>query len=338
MLCHPCADTTLMDMLGNGFTALHAWLFESLVQPAMYALGLMAYVENAYDATELFLYGVLEITLLFVLFRPLEALWPLEVWRDRRALNVDVLYTLLHRLGFLPLLIFVLLRPLADGVDGFLRLHDVIPPNLEDLIPGLSQHPLMAFLLYVLVLDLAQYLRHRLQHRYDWWWALHSLHHSQRQLSFWADDRNHLLDDLLADLWLVLVALLIGIPSGQFIAIIILMRMVESLSHANTRLGFGWLGERILVSPHFHRLHHGIRIGHEGSARGCNFAPLFPLWDILFRTADYTPTHHPTGISDQLTGADYGEGFLRQQGLGVRRLWRAMTHRATPGRGASSAE
>lgn len=319
-----------MELLGAGFTALHAWLFEGLVQPAMYTLGLMAYVENAYSATELFLYGVLEVALLFALFRPLEALWPVEAWRDRRALRVDILYTLLHRLGFLPLVIFVVLRPLVDGVDGFLRLNDVIPPNLEDMIPGLAQHPLAAFLVYVLVLDLAQYLRHRLQHRYDWWWALHSLHHSQRQLSFWADDRNHLLDDLIADLWLVLVALLIGVPSGQFIAIIILMRMVESLSHANTRMGFGWLGERALVSPHFHRLHHGIGIGHEGAARGCNFAPLFPLWDIIFRTADFSRALHPTGISDQLTGADYGNGFLRQQVLGVKRLLRTFTRRTAP--------
>lgn len=319
-----------MELLGDAFTALHAWLFASLVQPAMYALGLMSYVEDAYGATEVFLYGVLEIALLFVLFRPIEALWPVEAWRDRRALNVDILYTLLNRLGFLPLVIFLLLRPLVEGVDGFLRLHDVIPANLEDLIPGLAQHPLAAFLVYVLLLDLAQYLRHRLQHRYDWWWALHSLHHSQRQLSFWADNRNHLLDDLIADLWLVLVALLIGVPSGQFIAIIILMRMVESLSHANTRVGFGWLGERLLVGPRFHRLHHGMRIGHEGSARGCNFAPLFPLWDILFRTADFSRAVHPTGISDQLTGAEYGEGFLRQQVLGVRRLVQTFTRRAGP--------
>jgi sterol desaturase/sphingolipid hydroxylase (fatty acid hydroxylase superfamily) len=318
----------MTDGLGVWFTAFQAWLFEGLVQPAMYALGLMAYAENAYDAIELLLYGLVEIALLVVLFRPLEALWPMEQWRDRRALRVDILYTALHRLGFLPLIVFVLLRPLVDAIDGGLRLHDIIPPNLEDLLPGLTQHPLAAFLVYVLALDLTQYLRHRLQHRFGWWWALHSLHHSQRQLSFWADDRNHLLDDLIADLWLVLVALLIGVPSGQFLAIIILMRMVESLSHANTRLRFGWLGERLLVGPPFHRRHHGMGIGHEGPARGCNFAPLFPLWDILLGTADFSRSHPPTGISDQLDGVDYGSGFIRQQVLGVRRLAQHFTRKA----------
>jgi sterol desaturase/sphingolipid hydroxylase (fatty acid hydroxylase superfamily) len=310
----------MIDGLAAVVAMVQGWMFETLVQPAMYSLGLMAYAENAYGAIEVALYGAVEILLLILLFRPLEALWPAEQWSDRRAVRVDVLYTALHRLGFLPLVIFILLSPLVDGINGYLRLRDIIPPNLEDLLPILDHHPLAAFLTYVLVLDLAQYLRHRLQHRYDWWWALHSLHHSQRQLSFWADDRNHLLDDLIADLWLVAVALVIGVPSGQFVWVVIFMRMVESLSHANTRLRFGWVGERLLVSPRYHRLHHGIRVGHEGPARGCNFASLFPLWDILFGTAQFRAAATATGIRDQLDGVDYGTGFLRQQVLGFKRL------------------
>ena len=310
----------MLETLNIWFTNLHAWLFETLVQPAMYALGFMTYVEDAYDATGFFLSGCIEIVVLVLLFRPLEALWPVERWPDRQAVRVDILYTMLHRLGLLPLIIFILLRPWVDGVDNFLRLHNIIPYNLEDLVPGLAHSAVLAFVLYLLVLDLALYLLHRLQHRLEWWWALHSLHHSQRQLSFWADDRNHLLDDVISDLWLVLVALLIGVPSGQFVLIVIIMRMVESLSHANTRLRFGWLGERLLVSPHFHRLHHGMAIGHQGPARGCNFAPLFPVWDILLRTANFSQDRIPTGISDQLEGIDYGDGFVRQQVLGIKRL------------------
>jgi sterol desaturase/sphingolipid hydroxylase (fatty acid hydroxylase superfamily) len=66
------------------------------------------------------------------------------------------------------------------------------------------------------------------------------------------------------------------------------MRMIESLSRANGRIGFGRPGERLLVSPSYHRLHHAIIDGHTGPARGCNFTPLLPLWDILFGTADFS--------------------------------------------------
>jgi sterol desaturase/sphingolipid hydroxylase (fatty acid hydroxylase superfamily) len=314
----------MLDTLSNLFTAVHAWLFETLVQPALYQLGFMTYAEQAFSALEVSLYGVLEIGLMLLLLRPLEWWRPVERWPDRRAVRVDVLYTVLHNLGIVPLAVFLLLQPLEQAIDGTLRLNGVIPPSLEELVPWLAAHPLASFFAYLAILDFAEYWRHRLQHRFHWWWALHALHHSQRQLSLWADQRNHLLDNVLSDLWLVVVALLVGVPPGQFLGIVVLMRLIESLSHTNVRLSFGWLGDRLLVSPHFHRQHHGIGVGHEGRAMGCNFAPLFPLWDLLFGTARLAPDYPATGIRDQLDGVDYGEGFIRQQVLGIKRLTRAL--------------
>ena len=314
----------MLDTLTSLFTTVHAWLFEALVQPALYQLGFMTYAEQAFSALEVSLYGVLEIGLMLLLLRPLEWWWPVERWPDRRAVRVDVLYTALHNLGIVPLAVFLLLQPLEETIDGTLRLNGVIPPSLEELVPWLTTHPLASFFAYLAILDFSEYWRHRLQHRFHWWWALHALHHSQRQLSLWADQRNHLLDNVLSDLWLVFVALLVGVPPGHFLGIVVVMRLVESLSHTNVRLSFGWLGDRLLVSPHYHRQHHGIGIGHEGRAMGCNFAPLFPVWDQLFGTARYTPDYPATGIRDQLNGVDYGEGFIRQQVLGVKRLTRAL--------------
>ena len=95
---------------------------------------------------------------------------------------------------------------------------------------------------------------------------------------------------------------LIGVPPAQFALIVVLSRMVESLSHANVRLTFGRVGDRVLVSPRFHRVHHAIGIGHEGAYRGCNFAVLFPVWDVLFGTANFNAACAPTGVRDQLAG------------------------------------
>lgn len=305
--------------------AIQGWLFETAVLPALYALGLMRHAEDAHAGTGLAVLGAIEIALLVAVLRPLEQWAPLERWADRRAMRADVIYTLLERLGAIPLALFFLLQPLVDAVDGLLRLYGVwIPPNLEDVLPPLAGRPLLAFLVYLVVLDLSDYARHRLQHRFAWWWALHSVHHSQRQLSFWADDRNHLLDTAIAGAWRAGVALLIGVPGGQFVAIVLLTRAIESLSHANVRFGFGRAGDRVVVSPRFHRVHHGIGVGHEGPAGGCNFASLFPVWDVLCRTADFRRLAPPTGIADQLEGADYGRGVLGQQWNGLRRLARAL--------------
>lgn len=299
------------------------WLFESLVQPALYYFGLMYFDEQAFAATEIFTYGAIEIAVIYAVLRPLEAWRPAEIWTDRRAVRVDALYTFLHRLGFLPLLFFALLTPILMPLESLLRLKGIIPPNLEQWL-GVGMMSFVGFLIYVVVLDFTEYVRHRLQHRFSWWWSLHALHHSQRQLSLWSDDRTHVVDDILANLWFAGVALLIGVPPGQFVLIAIAMRGLESLAHANVRLDFGPVLGRVLVGPRYHRIHHGIGIGHEGKAHGCNFATLLPLWDILFRTADFRAPCGATGIRDQLDGVDYGEGFWSQQWLGVKRLTRSL--------------
>lgn len=317
-----------MDFLFRLIEPLQSWLFQSLILPALYAMGLMEYADDAYDATGFFVLGTAEIALAYVLLRPLEAWRPVEQWSDRRPVRVDALYTFLYRSGLLPLFFYLLLFPLLNPLEIHLRLAGYLPPNLEELIPWLQQSPFVAFLVYAAAIDFSEYWSHRLQHRFSWWWALHSVHHSQRQLSFWADDRNHVFDGLLQSVWLVTVAHLIGVPGNQFVLVVLLMGLVESLSHANVRLCFGTVGGRLLVSPCYHRIHHGIGVGHEGKAQGCNFATLFPVWDWLFGTANFARIYPPSGIRDQLEGVDYGEGFVAQQVKALARLGRVLARAA----------
>lgn len=306
------------------FNGVHTWLFESAVQPLLYATGGMIYQEDAYEAIEWFLLGLIQVIVLYAILRPLESRFPVEPWSDRRGVGTDVIYTLLHRLGGFALLMFFLLTPLADSAAATLRAIGFTPLNLDALWPGMTDIAWVAFLMYLVALDFVDYGLHRLQHRYRWWWALHSLHHSQRKMSFWADDRNHLLDDLLIDAVKVAVALAIGVEPAQFVGLVIAARVIESVQHANLPWTFGLLG-RVIVSPVFHRRHHAIGFGHEGRTQGCNFAVLFPVWDWMFGTADWRREVEPTGIRDQLPdqGArDYGEGFWRQQLLGIKRVMR----------------
>ena len=82
--------------------------------------------------------------------------------------------------------------------------------------------------------DFAAYWVHRAQHRFGWWWALHSLHHSQRRVTAWSDDRNHILDDLLVNLVLVVFAQFVGVQPDDFVLILMVGRLVESWSATPT--------------------------------------------------------------------------------------------------------
>jgi len=317
----------LVGPIVNAFAAAQAFLYERLVQPALFAAGQMGLAEQAFDATEWALVGTIEVALLAALIPLAQRRWPVERVVDRRAVRVDVLYTLLHRLGAFALLAFALLTPLFDALEGWLRMAGFSRLELDALWPGVTDVPIVGFVLYLVALDLVDYWVHRGQHRFAWWWALHAVHHSQRQMTFWSDNRNHLLDDLIRDAIVAGVALLIGVAPEQFLLLTVASRVLQSVQHANLRWRWGGIGERLLVSPSYHRLHHAIGYGHEGAARGCNFAVLFPLWDIVFGTVDWRPGFVATGIRDQLEGRDYGRGFWSQQWLAFGRIARGLRGR-----------
>lgn len=324
-----------LPWLTQFFDAAQQWLFEAVVQPLLFALGLASVLEDAYAATGWLLVGLLQLVVMLLVIAPLERWRPVEPVRDRAAVRVDMLYTLIHRLGLFRLALFFSVTPLWDGLFGMLRIHGWQTWQLDALWPGVTDQPLVSLLLYLLAFDFVDYWIHRGQHRFDWWWRLHSLHHSQRQMTQWSDSRNHLLDDLLRDAIIVIVAQCIGVAPGQFVAIVALTQLSENLHHANLRLWFGRWGERLWVSPRFHRLHHAIGIGHE-SARGhrpgaqalggLNFGVLLPWWDMLFGTANFQQRYEPTGVRDQVEPGpdgrvrDYGQGFWAQQWRGLLRL------------------
>ncbi|MGA8513186.1 MAG: sterol desaturase family protein [Burkholderiaceae bacterium] len=344
----------MLNALINTFDRAQQWLYESAVQPLMFNLGMGAVLEDGFEATGWLLVGLLQIAVLLCVIGPWQRAMPVEAVTDKATVRTDMLYTLIHRLGLFRVALFFTVTPLFDAVFGTLRQQGIGGFHLDQFL-GLAGYPLLGLAVYLVVLDFIGYWIHRGQHHFEWWWKLHSLHHAQRQMTMWSDNRNHLLDDLLVDSLLVIAAQIIGIAPGQFVAIVACTQLSESFQHASIKLWFGAVGERLWVSPRFHRLHHAIGIGHEtipardatsadrpplgarapkgGSAAhavasvgatvlgGHNFGILLPWWDSLFGTANYEKRFDATGVRDQLEqGRDYGRGFWQQQWLGLKRL------------------
>ncbi len=321
-----------MNWFSDAFSSLQQTLFEGVIQPLLFGLGMGAVLEDGYVATGWLLVGLLQLLVLLAIIGPLQRWRPVEPITDRATIRTDVLYTLIHRLGLFRLVLFFSIEPLMDELVGHLRVMGVGSLQLDGLWPGVTDKAWVSFVLYLVVLDFVDYWVHRAQHQFNWWWQLHSLHHAQRQMTMWSDNRNHLLDDLLRDVLLVVVAQTIGVAPAQFVAIVAFTQLSESFQHANVRIWFGTVGERLWVSPRFHRLHHSIGIGHESlkSGRivlgGHNFGVLLPWWDILFKTANFEHRFDPTGVRDQVEPDAqgrvrvYGNGFWSQQWLGLKRL------------------
>jgi len=304
----------MLNWLDRVFSIVAGEIDQGIVLPVLYHFGWMEWEELSFDWVLISVYGVFAVLLTYAVCWPLEALFPIERWETRKAVMTDIFYTVLSRVGLVPIVSFLAFYQVQVAVNGFLVDQGYIPPTLESLLPALLGHPVVTFLVYALILDCAEYWRHRLSHSFRSWYALHALHHAQRQMSFWSDDRNHLLDDLISALWFGTIGILIGIPPLQFPLLVLFMRFIESLSHANIRLSFGWLGDRLIVSPRFHRLHHSLRAAGRVS---CNYGAVFPIWDIVFRTADFAAEYPPTGDRHAPEAMATG-GYLAQQWSGLR--------------------
>lgn len=309
------------------WVGVQTWIFETLVSPLLFRFELMQWFEPAFDAVEIVMLGVVQIALIALGMRFFEKRWPLERTADDGLVAVDRVYTVLNKLGVIPLLVFLATYPITNEIEHLTRTWGFAPPTIDQLLPWLQGSALASFLVYFVLYDFAAYWLHRAQHKFSWWWALHSLHHSQRQVTVWSDDRNHIVDDLLVTLALVIFAQFVGVQPDDYVLILMVGRLIESWSHANIDMSFGRVGERLIVGPRFHRLHHARASAEERHIHDHNFAPVFPIWDMLFGTAVYDGKHRPTGVDDPVVDADNGRGWFIQQLTVLGRFLAALTPR-----------
>ena len=119
------------------------WIFEALVSPLLFRFGLMAWYEPGFNAVEYVMLGAIQILVIAVGMRFFERRWPLEKpGRDDRLIGVDRVYTLLNKLGVVPLAIFIVTYPVVTHIELLIRAWGYAPPSLERLLPWLGDNAL----------------------------------------------------------------------------------------------------------------------------------------------------------------------------------------------------
>ena len=313
-----------MDTLIDLFANTQAALYENVMQPIAFAVGLGNRLEEVFNGTGWLLVGLIQIAVMLVVIGPLQRWRPVEPLADTRAVRTDVIYTLIHRLGLFKLVLFVLFSSWFFALEAYLHDARIQTMNVENWIPGVTSIPWVSFLIYLVIIDFFEYWYHRASHRWNWWWQLHALHHSQRHMTVWSDNRNHVLDDLGHSAFFAFIALAIGVEPIQYIALVALSQLIQSWQHGNLDFDHGIL-KYTIISPRFHRYHHAIDLGYEvpgkpGVLGGCNFGVLFPWWDMLFKTAIFDNRPYPTGVRQFEAAANP----IVHQWQGMRHAWLAL--------------
>jgi sterol desaturase/sphingolipid hydroxylase (fatty acid hydroxylase superfamily) len=153
---------------------------------------------------------------------------------------------------------------------------------------GMPRWGLVAVVL--VLMDLANWSSHLLNHRVETFWRFHALHHSQEEMSILTSFRAHPLVHTSFQL-AALPLIVLGTGGAVSAPVLVGYVLLSTLPHANVDWSFGPL-RYVVVSPAYHRLHHD-----RDDRRGVNLGTVLVLWDVLAglavfpeRGADPVPT------------------------------------------------
>jgi sterol desaturase/sphingolipid hydroxylase (fatty acid hydroxylase superfamily) len=176
------------------------------------------------------------------------------------------------------------LRGLFDHYLGFLSLGPAtVWPVYLQIIAAL------------LLAEFFIWLNHFARHKIRTLWFFHAVHHSQKEINIFTDNRAHIVDLLVGSLLSFTPFFIFHVSNYYAVVLIGIYKPIHNrFIHANIKINLGWLGW-IFTSPQFHRVHHSIEPEHADK----NFGVYFSIYDYLFGTACSARDVYPkTGIAD----------------------------------------
>lgn len=215
------------------------------------------------------------------------------------GLQMDAVYGLLliiFRIVLLPIYLIFLERVYRNYL-GFLTV------DLTSPWPWYIR-----FFLGYLAVDFLGWFHHLVRHKIQIFWTFHIVHHSQRDLNFFTNDRVHPVDYLIAQTVRFVPFLMLQTSFDLMLAYLFFHELHDRLNHSNVKTNFGPL-RYIFVTPQSHRIHHSALPEHFDR----NFGVSLSIWDQLFGTQYRHYDEYPE------TGVPYADFPLEKSGrrLGI---------------------
>jgi sterol desaturase/sphingolipid hydroxylase (fatty acid hydroxylase superfamily) len=136
------------------------------------------------------------------------------------------------------------------------------------------------FIVYVIAffaLDFAGYWVHRLQHKVNFFWNGHIIHHSSEEFNLACALRQSIAAIAKIFAIFLLPAAIFGVPAEVINVVAPLHLFAQFWYHTQHINKMGFL-EKIIVTPSHHRVHHAINPQYIDK----NYGQIFIFWDKLF--------------------------------------------------------
>lgn len=252
-----------------------------------------------------FLKGLPISIALGVTFAVLTFVWacnPGKGWWRKRELVTDLCYWFFIPLfaRYLRIGLLILGAAALFGIttaDGLVEFYD----NGHG---PLAQYPLwLQGVIFLVVGDFLLYWIHRGFHR-PRLWKFHAVHHSSEDLDWISAARFHPVNIFLGSVAVDVILLIAGISPNVLVFIGPFTTAHSAFVHANLSWTLGPF-KYVLAGPVFHRWHH-TAADRGGSS---NFAPTFPIFDVMFGTFHMPVNERPDryGVADPIPASFGGQ-------------------------------
>jgi sterol desaturase/sphingolipid hydroxylase (fatty acid hydroxylase superfamily) len=163
----------------------------------------------------------------------------------------------------------------------------------------------------LIVGEFLHWYSHCVRHKLSFLWLFHSVHHSQKEMNVFTDDRGHFVDRFVSRILMFIPFFMFQVPSLYAVSVIGLYVSIHSrFVHSNAKIDLGWFGW-FLASPQFHRVHHSVELAHADK----NYGGVLSVFDHLFGTAVKARDVYPeTGIADARFPAEDRVGVAQLPG------------------------
>ena len=178
------------------------------------------------------------------------------------------------------------LSSLSSGMTNILK--DILglvvviisyPYLLEKLALIKLENSWSLYLIGFVCIDFASYWGHRLNHKINFFWNQHVIHHSSEEFNLACALRQSISNILGYSALFLIPAALLGVPQ-QIISVLAPLHLFGQFWYHTQHIGKLGFIEYVLVTPSQHRVHHAINPIYIDK----NLAAIFCVWDRWFGT------------------------------------------------------
>ena len=178
------------------------------------------------------------------------------------------------------------LSSLSSGMTNILK--DILglvvvivsyPFLVEHLSVISFENSLWLYVIAFICVDFATYWNHRLNHKINFFWNQHVIHHSSEEFNLACALRQSVSDLLGYTALFLIPAAILGIPP-KVITLLAPLHLFGQFWYHTQHIGKLGILEYILVTPSQHRVHHAINTVYIDK----NLSAIFCVWDRMFGT------------------------------------------------------